>query len=150
MSRANSSTADNPQPDHPHTAAQANIEEWQRAIIALDWDAVRDLLAEDVVYHNPATVEPYLGKDTLVSVLRTVFGIFKDFKYLRQFSSDTGYVLEFSARVGDENLFGVDIVEFNKEGLITKLMVIIRPANVVLTLSAEAAERLSAAPSAAE
>lgn len=128
----------------PHAAAQAGLNEWCRIIMALDWDKLSDLLAENVVYRNPASFEPVYGKDTIVMILRAVFNVLDDFTYLRQFGSSTGNVLEFSARVGDENLFGVDLIEFDESGKITDLMVMIRPANVVLTLATEAGKRLAA------
>lgn len=135
---------------HPKATAQAGIREWQRIIGARDWARLPELLAENVVYRNPATFESYHGKPTLIAVLGAVFEVFQDFKYLRSFSNGTGYVLEFSARVGNADLFGVDLVEFNEDGKITDLMVMIRPANVVLTLAAEAAKRLTPAQPQAE
>jgi hypothetical protein len=75
----------------------------------------------------------------MVAILRTVFSVLQNFTYLRHFGNATGYVLEFSARVGDESLFGVDLVEFNAEGKITDLVVMMRPASVVATLGAEIA-----------
>jgi hypothetical protein len=146
MTKANLSAAGGLQTGPPHASIHNSIEAWQRGIIARDWNAVGNLLADDVSYYNPATFDPYMGKNILVTVLRTVFDIFQDFEYLRQFHGDAGYVLEFSSRVGDEKLSGVDIVELNERGLIRKLTVMIRPANVVLTLSAQAAKRLSGVP----
>lgn len=128
----------------PHQAAQTGLKEWHRIVAALDWDSLPDLLIEDVVFRNPAAPEPYHGKATMVAILRAVFSVLQDFKYLRHFGSSTGYVLEFSARVGDEILFGVDLVEFNQEGKITDFMVMMRPASTVLTLAAEAGKRLAA------
>ncbi|MCX7278118.1 MAG: nuclear transport factor 2 family protein [Burkholderiales bacterium] len=128
----------------PHQAAQAGLKEWHRIAAALDWDSLPELLTEDVVFRNPAALEPYHGKATMVAILRAVFSVLQDFKYLRHFGTSTGYVLEFSARVGDEILFGVDLVEFNQEGKITDFMVMMRPASTVLTLAAEAGKRLAA------
>lgn len=128
----------------PHLAAQAGLKEWHRIVASLDWDSLPELLTEDVVYRNPAAFDPLHGQDTMVAVLRAVFSVLQDFKYLRHFGSETGYVLEFSARVGNEMLFGVDLLEFDQEGKITDLMVMIRPANVVMTLAAEAGKRLAA------
>ncbi|MBP2851358.1 nuclear transport factor 2 family protein [Dickeya oryzae] len=129
----------------PHEAAQAGLKEWHRIVAALDWESLPDLLTEDVIFRNPAAIEPYHGKEAMVAILTAVFSVMKDFTYLRHFGSRTGYVLEFSARVGDDIIFGVDLVEFNQEGKITDFMVMMRPANVVLNLSAEAGKRLAAA-----
>ncbi len=150
MNTASSSATSSHQTDQHDPLVQTSIEAWKRGIVERNWSAVGELLAEDVAYHNPATFDPYLGKSTLVTVLRTVFDIFEDFEYHRQFSSGAGYVLEFSARVGDAKLFGVDMIELNEKGLITNLMVLIRPADVVLTLSTEAARRLGATPASTD
>lgn len=109
-----------------------------------------DLLTEDVIFRNPAAIESYHGKETMVAIIGAVFSVMEDFTYLRHFGSSTGYVLEFSARVGDDVIFGVDLVEFNQEGKITDFMVMMRPAHVVLNLSAEAGKRLAAAHPSAE
>jgi hypothetical protein len=68
----------------------------------------------------------------------------QDFEFLRHFGKETGYVLEFSARVGDANVFGVDLIEFDSEGKITDFMVMMRPASAVLAQASEVAKRLSA------
>jgi hypothetical protein len=128
----------------PHQAAQAGLKEWHRIVASLDWDSLPALLTEDVVFRNPAAFEPYRGKDTMVAILRAVFSVLQEFTYLRHFGSKTGYVLEFSARIGDDILFGVDLVEFDQQGKITDFMIMMRPANVVMTLAAEAGRRLTA------
>ena len=128
----------------PHEAAQAGITEWRRIVVGRDWDQLPDLLAENVAYRSPADFEPYRGKETMVAILRVVFGIMEDFTYLRHFSSSTGYVLEFSTRVGDAHLAGADFVEFDEDGRITDFMVMMRPAGAVQTLASEAAKRMAA------
>ena len=68
----------------------------------------------------------------------------KDFRYHRQFASDDGLnvVLEFSARVGDKRLKGIDIIRFDEQGLITEFEVMIRPLNGLQALGAEMGARL--------
>jgi len=53
------------------------------------------------------------------------------------------HVLEFSARVSDDRVLGVDLTEFDQDGKITDFMVMMRPAGAVLTLAAEATKRLA-------
>lgn len=132
------------QPGQPNAAAQAGIREWQRIVATLDWDRLPDLLAEEIVYRNPATIDSYHGKATMVAIMRTVFGVMQDFAYHRRFVGGTGYVLEFSARVGDAGVVGVDLVEFDEHGKITDFMVMMRPANAVLALATEAGKRMAA------
>lgn len=129
--------------EQPNVATQAGLNEWRRLVTAIDRDRLPDLLAENVVYRNPASFDSYVGKPMLVAILGAVFSVLKDVEYLRQFESETGFVLEFSANVGGEKVFGVDILEFNQEGKITDLMVMMRPANVVMKLSEEVGQILA-------
>jgi hypothetical protein len=126
----------------PHAAAQAGITEWHRIVAESDWGRLPDLLVENVVFRNPAMIESQHGKDTMVASLRVVFSVMQDFEFLRHFGSATGYVLEFSARVGDERLVGVDLIEFDHDGKITDFMVMMRPASTVMAVAAEAAKRV--------
>ena len=131
----------------PHPAAQAGLEEWHRIVTERDWDQLPALLVDDVTYHNPAQFEPYRGKDALVGILRLVFSIFADFDYHRTFGREDGYALGFSARVGEDRLFGVDLVRFNEAGKMTDLVVMLRPASVVTKLGEEATRCIAAAKS---
>ena len=73
-------------------------------------------------------------------------GVFRDFKYQRQFASADGYsvVLEFSARVGDKQLKGVDLIEFDANGKIVEFEVMVRPLSGLQALGAEMGQRLAA------
>ena len=128
----------------PHAAAQKGLTEWHRIVAESDWDALPDLLVDDVAFHNPAVLEPSYGKSAMAGRLPAVFSALQDFTYLRHYGRETGYVLEFSARVGDERVAGVDLIEFDQDGKITDFVVMMRPASAVLTLAAEAAKRPAA------
>jgi hypothetical protein len=128
----------------PHAAVQKGIKEWHRIVAESDWDRLPDLLVDEVVFRDPANFEPHHGKTEMARRLRTVFSIMQNFKFLRHFGRETGYVLEFSARVGDANVFGVDLIEFDDEGKITEFTVMMRPASAVLSQVSEAVKRMSA------
>jgi len=72
--------------------------------------------------------------------------VFEDFTYHRQFASadSQSVVLEFSARVGDKSLKGVDLIQFDADGLITDFEVMVRPVNGLQALGAEMGARLAA------
>lgn len=140
--------------DHPglhgsNNTEQAALEEWQRIITQGDWAKLPDLLTDDIAYYNPAQHEPYRGKDALVGTLQLVFNVFESFRYHRRFSSADGHVLEFSARVGDKPIFGVDIMRFNDAGKLMELIVMLRPVDVVARLGQEISIRLAAADTTA-
>jgi hypothetical protein len=119
----------------PHAAAQTGVTEWHRIVAESDWERLPDLLVDNVVFRSPAELTTHHGKDEMVAILRAVFSVLQDFTYLRHFSRDSSYVLEFSARVGNAEVLGVDLIEFDEHGKITDFMVMMRPASTVLTLA---------------
>jgi hypothetical protein len=52
--------------------------------------------------------------------------------------------LEFSARVGERSLKGVDIIAFDADGLIADFEVMVRPFNAMQALGQEMGARLAA------
>ncbi|RBH53090.1 MULTISPECIES: nuclear transport factor 2 family protein [Pseudomonas] len=150
MKKIDQHTAHSIQTARPHAAAQAGIKEWHRIVAESDWKELPSLLAEDVVFRNPSTFEPSQGKGPMHVILPAVFSVLENFEYHRHFGSETGYVLEFSATIGDDRVTGVDLIEFNDEGKIADFMVMMRPAGVVLALSVEVGKRIAAIPVAVE
>jgi hypothetical protein len=80
----------------------------------------------------------------LILVLGTVIQVFQDFVYHRQFASEDGLsaVLEFSARVGDKQLKGIDMIRFDEQGKIVDFEVMVRPFSGLQALGEEMGRRL--------
>lgn len=76
-------------------------------------------------------------------ILQTVAGVFEDFTYHRVMTDGQSWTLEFSARIGEKALKGVDIVRMDDEGMIVEFEVMIRPANALEALGAEMGRRLT-------
>ena len=89
---------------------------------------------------------PYGPAPALLLALQTVVTILKDFRYHRQFASDDGLnvVLEFSARVGERGVKGIDFIRFNEDGQIVDFEVMMRPLNGVQAMAEEMGQRLGA------
>ena len=128
--------------------ALRTLETWHDLLEKREFDRLRPLAAENVVFRSPAFFSPYPGVEPLVHILSTVSTIFEDFAYHRQFWSEGGdaVVLEFSARVGDKKLKGIDIISFDDAGKIREFEVMIRPANAAAAvgeaMAAKAGPRL--------
>jgi hypothetical protein len=116
---------------------------WHGIIAAGDVGALPSILADDVVFRSPAFFKPYPGKEATMLVLGTVITLFEDFTYHREFFSPDGLsaVLEFSARIGDKSLKGIDMFRFDAKGLIVELEVMIRPGNALMLLGQTMAQR---------
>jgi hypothetical protein len=100
---------------------------FQAAVLAGDEAGLAEVLAEDVVFRSPAVFKPYEGRDATLLVLRAVSQVFEDFRYDDRFEGEDGEVLLFSARVGDRELNGIDLLRFDDEGKVRELIVMIRP-----------------------
>ncbi len=89
---------------------------------------------------------PYEGAATVNLILNTVLQVFEDFRYHRELASAQGadVVLEFSARVGDRELKGIDMIRFDDEGKIVEFEVMIRPMSGLQALGDEMKRRLAA------
>ncbi|RRN62869.1 nuclear transport factor 2 family protein [Caulobacter sp. 602-1] len=128
--------------------ALQTLETWHDLLEKREFDRLRPLAAETVVFRSPAFFTPYPGVEPLVHIIATVNTIFEDFAYHREFWSEghEAVVLEFSARVGDKKLKGIDIISFDDAGRIKEFEVMIRPANAAAAvgeaMAAKAGPRL--------
>src|SRR3954466_6183545 len=110
-----------------------------------DMDAAVDLLADDVVFRSPAVFKPYSGRETVETILRTVFGVFEDFRYTDELEGDGGRALIFEARVGDRSLQGLDLIRTADDGQIAEFTVMVRPASGLMALAERMGPALAAA-----
>jgi hypothetical protein len=59
------------------------------------------------------------------------------------FVGDNAVVLEFSARIGQLSVKGVDIIQFNADGQIVDFEVMVRPASGLQALASAMAQQLA-------
>ena len=121
---------------------------FRAAVERADLDAAVALLADDVVFRSPAVFKPYEGREAVATILRTVFGVFEDFRYVAELDGDGATALVFKARVGDREVEGIDLVRENADGLIDDFTVLIRPLSGLQALAQEMGARLGATPPA--
>ena len=111
-----------------------SAESFQAAVLSGDEEALSAVLADDVVFRSPAVFKPYQRRETTTVVLRAVAKVFEDFRYDDCFEGSDGEVLLFSARVGDRELNGIDLLRFDDEGKVRELTVMIRPLSGLTAL----------------
>jgi hypothetical protein len=58
---------------------------FRAAVESGEIEAAHALLAEDVVFHSPATFHPFVGRDTVARLLVLVAETFEDFRYTDEF-----------------------------------------------------------------
>src|SRR5678815_4080160 len=91
-------------------------DQFRRAAEAKDFSAIDELFAEDVVFRSPVVFKPYEGREAVAMLLGAVVQVFEDFRYTDQIETDDSAALVFSARVGDRELDGIDLLHFDSEG----------------------------------
>jgi hypothetical protein len=119
---------------------------WHDMVKTRDLARLPSIVAEDAVFRSPMAFKPYAGAAAVSLILNTVMQVFADFTYHRELASADGLsvVLEFSAKVGDKSLKGIDLIRFDESGRIVDFEVMIRPFNALSALGAEMGARLAA------
>jgi SnoaL-like domain len=100
-----------------------------------DFSAIDELFAEEVRFKSPVVFKPYEGRDAVAMILGAVVQVFEDFRYTDQVETGETATLAFSARVGDRELDGVDLLRFDPDGRVRELAVYVRPISGVNALA---------------
>ncbi|CAN7207997.1 nuclear transport factor 2 family protein [Acidovorax sp. LjRoot129] len=131
-------------PKNIHPAVARSLDTWHHMVASRDLSNLLSIVHPDAVFRSPMANTAYTSAPALMLALSTVIQVFEDFTYHRQLATDDGLniVLEFSARVGDKQLKGIDLVRFNEEGQITEFEVMVRPLSGLQALGAEMGARL--------
>ena len=111
---------------------ETGLGRWHTVIENHDATLLADLVADGAVFRSPAVFRPQEGRDLVVAYLSaamTVLG--DDFRYERQWLRDTGAVLEFKSVVDGREVHGVDMIEFDPDGLIVDFTVMVRPLSAL-------------------
>lgn len=103
------------------------MRQFRTAVEARDTKAVEALLADDVVFISPVAFKPYVGKAVTAAILRGVLRVFSEFRYEREIADGEHSALVFRTKVGDTEVQGCDFITVGADGLITELMVMVRP-----------------------
>lgn len=116
---------------------------WHKFVSEKDTKALAEALADDVLFRSPVLWKPKEGRDTAMLYLSSAARVLEDFTYQRQFVGDNAVVLEFSARIGQLSVKGVDIIQFNANGQIVDFEVMVRPASGLQALASAMAQQLA-------
>ncbi|NVO05617.1 MAG: nuclear transport factor 2 family protein, partial [Rhodoferax sp.] len=128
----------------PAAVAQS-LKAWHAMVSSGDLGELGNLLHPKVVFHSPMAHTPYPSAMVVGLILTTVAKVFEDFAYHREFVGSDGksVTLEFSARVGDKALKGVDLIRFDAAGKIVEFEVMVRPLSGLQALGEEMGKRLA-------
>jgi hypothetical protein len=60
---------------------------------------------------------------------------FEDFRYTDELAGETAHALVFSARVGEKEIQGIDLLRFDGDGNIRDFTVLVRPLSATIALA---------------
>jgi len=101
-----------------------------------DPEALIGTLAEDVRFRSPVVFRAYEGQELVGRILtEAAMKVFEDFRYTDRVEDGNLAALIFSARVGDRQLDGLDLLRFDAEGKVAELTVMVRPMTGLIALA---------------
>lgn len=119
---------------------------WHELVKSRNSKGLRDLLADDVVFHSPVIHTPQVGKAITAHYLAAAFHVFSDesFQYIREVTSPRDAALEFQVEMDGITVNGIDMLKWNDEGQIVEFKVFIRPLKAINLIHQKMAAMLEA------
>jgi hypothetical protein len=113
------------------------------AVESKDIERAIAALAPDVRFRSPVVFAPYEGRAAVGHLLRAVGDVLgPELSYRWQVQDGDREVLCFASRIGDREVEGVDLLRYGDDGLVTELVVMIRPHSGVVALRDAMAAKL--------
>jgi hypothetical protein len=108
---------------------------WHKVVADKNVAGLGELLAADVTLGPPPYWMRVEGHEVVHHLLGLIINTIDGFTYHRQWCDGAELALEFTGRVGDIELQGVDLISLDGEGRICRLDVVLRPANAIEALA---------------
>ena len=121
------------------------LDKWYDYMKSHDHAALWDLLHPDAVFESPVVHTPQRGRDITFKYLSSAEKVLggPGFRYIGEWRSDTGAVLEFEKEIEGIRINGVDIISFSEDGRIVHFKVMVRPLKAINLLHRLMGEQLA-------
>jgi hypothetical protein len=114
---------------------QAAVARWHEVIRSRDVELLGQLIAEDCTFLSPVVHTPQRGREKTLLYLTGAMHVLSDgFTYAKEVVQAPHAVLEFTCRLGDIEVNGVDIITFDEAGQIVEFKVMVRPLKAINAL----------------
>ena len=126
------------------TQAKDLIHKWHEVINSDDVNALDNIIAEEALFSSPVVFTPMEGKEITMMYLHAAGQSFnmEKFKYTKEIHDGMNSVLEFETYIEDISVNGVDMIEWNQDGMISNFKVMIRPFKAVQKVQEKMVEAL--------
>jgi hypothetical protein len=132
----------------PDMTSPLSTHPFRAAVEARDLDAMAGALAPDVRLFSPVAFRPFAGRDAVRELFGHLLEVFEDFRYVDELTGDGTHALIFRARIGDQQVQGLDHMVLGEDGLVTEFTVMVRPLSAAIALAQAMAPRVGHLPKA--
>jgi SnoaL-like domain len=109
---------------------------YRQAFADRDLERLVELLADDVVYHSPVINAPgFEGRDSVAALHSMVFNAISDVEYTHEIGDEGAHILVNNARMLGKPLKATTLLEFNPDGKIREIWVMVRPLTGVVAVA---------------
>jgi hypothetical protein len=121
------------------------LDKWYDYMKSHDHAALWDLLHPDAVFESPVVHTPQRGRDITFKYLSSAEKVLggPGFRYIGEWRSANGAVLEFENEIEGIKLNGVDIISFSEDDRIARFKVMVRPLKAINLLHRLMGEQLA-------
>ncbi len=130
-----------------HAAHPPALAHWHSLMQTRNASGLKDLLADEVVFHSPVVATPQVGKPITTAYLSAAMQVFGNdtFKYVREVVNADGAVLEFELVIDGIRINGVDMMRWNAANQLTEFKVMLRSLKAVNIIHQKMGEMLAKA-----
>jgi hypothetical protein len=119
------------------------LDRWHRIVAELQLAGLHELLAPDVELGAPPYWAKLRGSEIVGHLLGLIVHTIEGFTYHREWLEGSELALEFTGRVGDLELQGIDLISLDDANRVARLDVLMRPVNAVIALRESIAPRMA-------
>ena len=115
-------------------SAKIGLKRWHEVIDAGSQpEDLAAIIREDAQFHSPVVHTPQKGRDLVVGYLSAAGKTLGNdsFTYVRELVDGPNAMLEFTTEMGGIHVNGIDLIEFDKAGMIVDFKVMVRPLKAV-------------------
>ncbi len=121
------------------------LKAWHRVVAEHNLDLLKDLIADDAVFHSPLVFKPQEGKAITFKYLAAATKVIgnENFRYVGEWTAPNSAVLEFNTEIEGISVDGADFITWNDADLITEFKVMIRPLKAINIVLQKMGEELA-------
>ncbi|HEY0632750.1 MAG TPA: nuclear transport factor 2 family protein [Thermoleophilaceae bacterium] len=114
------------------------------AFTSRDFEAMRELLSEDVVLNSPILSTPFVGREAVLELFEVITETLEDVRYTIDMAEGDLRFFSWHTHIGSTEMQGADILRLDEHGRIVEFTVFFRPLTGITVLASALGRGLAA------